>query len=103
MPYRRVDHLSLQASNEDRLLFEINWLTERVRNLELIVHELLQNRINKEIADAWLQTAHDKAGFTPSIHQIQGRGERIAAVLDAWPADQYASSVWPAKPDPKTQ
>lgn len=103
MPYKQVDHLPLTATNEDRLLFEIRWLTERVRNLELIVHEMMRNRINPELADGWLKTAHDKGGWTPSVSQIEGRGKQIAALLDVWPAEQYPASVWPPKPDPKTQ
>jgi hypothetical protein len=103
MQYKKVDSLGLNASDEDRLLFEINWLTQRVRNLELIVHELLRDRINKELADGWVDTANDKGGWTPTIDQIKGRGEWIAAVLDAWPADKSPSSVWPTKPKPGSE
>lgn len=96
---REVKSLGLNSSPEDRLYFEIAYLRERVKNLELIVHELTRNRINKELVDGWITATHDR-GFTPSVSAIEGRGERIAALLDVWPAEQYPSSRWPQKSRP---
>ena len=100
MKYEKVTKLGLMPTGEERLLFEIAWQSERIKNLELIVHELLRNRINKELADGWLE-ATNSPGFTPTIDQIDGRGKQIAALLDIWPASEFDSSVWPEKPDPK--
>lgn len=101
MRYKTVDSLGLMPTDEEKLLFELNWLRHRVRNLELIVHELMRDRINPEISEAWLKSAHDKGGFTPSVSQIEGRGKHIAEFLDVWPASEFATSQWPAKPDLK--
>ena len=95
MPYKDVQSLGLASSNEDRLLFEVRWLSERVRNLELIVHELMRGRVNKEIADGWTKSSVDR-GWTPSINQIEGRGEQIAFLLDQVAPDK-SGMQWPSK------
>ena len=87
--------LSLMATNEEKLAFEVEWLNLRVANLEEIVTELLRGRVNKELVDGWLNTTRSP-GFQASSAMIESRGKQIAYAIDRYPAEN-TQKTWPAK------
>lgn len=93
---KRVEHLGLQAPEEDRQNYRVTELEVRVRELEYIVHALLRDRTHQEFADAWLLTAGGEPyTFTPNVMTIRDRGKRIAADLDRWPeAQKWSPPSW---------
>jgi len=76
-----VTGLSMTPTDEEKFNFEIAFLRERVKNLELIVQELLRGRIAEGFVEGWVANCQTP-GFTPMLASAQGHGERIAKLLD---------------------
>jgi len=95
MPDNSGQKLSPTASEAERTQFRLNWIEERCRNLEAIVHELLRGRVPKELADSWIASSEVK-DWTPMISQLKGRGSSVAGMIDGLPADS-AALKWPPK------
>ena len=93
---KRVEHLGLQASEEERQNYRVTELEARVRELEHIVHALLRDRTHQDLADAWLSTTGGEPHtFTPNVNTIKDRGKQIAANLDRWPEPQkWSPPAW---------
>jgi hypothetical protein len=85
---KKIEMLSLQASEQERRDFQVNLLETRVRELEHIVHRLLKDRVHQEEADVWLELCENQKSFMPALSVIRGRGKRMAELMDRWPDKQ---------------